>query len=190
MALDPQAALEQACSDAIISAAPPAGLSSYTTRSVGRTFDGQPPPLCGNYYVAIWSDNMRQSQSRTSLDELFHVFITLTMRCHLPYDRWIEHRDEMERRVNGIRALIHKDSLDFHVTRAANTLAGFTWSAVDTIKRVGWTEALAFDGLDPIQAVGPPWFHAHTDSTKVEVGIAQRSRFGKSRRIQSLATMA
>lgn len=185
MALQPQAALEQAVANALLASGQPNG-SGYPESMCGRMFDGEPPARCGNIYVSVWYDGQRGSDMRTCLDEHFGVYVTLSIRFTQPWDRIIIHRDDMECRANRIRALIHSDSLDFNISRAAGVLAGFDGAG----QAVGFREALSFGGFDGIQPVGPDWFHAHPDSQVAQVGIAQRIRFGKSRRVQALATMS
>ncbi len=154
-----------------------------------RMYDGRPAPLAGKHFISVWSDNQRESQSRTCLDEIYRLYVTITIRCSPPWDRWLDFRDELEARHDHIRALVHADSLDFRITRAAMALAHFTWDPANTADPIGWAEALAYDGADALQTVGPDWFHATTGSGMGEVGLAQKMRFGKSRRIQAMPTM-
>jgi hypothetical protein len=189
--LFPQAALEQAIVNAIKVSTPPSGLSGYNGDNLcRRTYNAKPPPLTGNYFVGVWSDGARPNQSgaRDYADHLFSVFVTVVVRFTQPFDRWLEHRDELEKRVHAIEALIHGGNPGYTYMRAAETLADFTHSAADTTRRVGWCEALMSEGIDPIQDCGPEWFHAKTP-TALECGCAQRIRFGKARRIQNAATM-
>lgn len=189
--LYPQAALEEAVAAAIRTSAPPSGLNGYNGLNLcRRMYDGKPPPLMGQYFVSVWSDNSRQNQAgaRDYVDHLFPVFVTVTMRFTQPPDRWVEHRDELEKRVHGIEALIHGGNPGYTYMRAAEALADFTHSAADTTRRVGWIEALMSEGFDPIQPVGAEWLRA-TSPTSLECGVAQRIRFGKARRIQASATM-
>jgi len=147
-------------------------------------FDGEPPPRCGNVWASVWHDGGRTSEMRTCLNEVHGVYVTLTIRLTRPFDQWVQHRDELELRANDIRALIHKDQYNFAICRAAAVLAEFDQTGSQPI---GWREALMFDGFDAIQTVGNAWFKANPDSGP-EVGIAQRIRFGKARRIQALFT--
>lgn len=178
MPLDPQAALEQACVNAIKTSL------SYAAKDCQRCFDGQPPPLCGPVFCSVWHDNSRTCNSRgDALDEQFGVYVTLTIRTVQPYDRLVQHRDDMERRMNAIRALIHKDSLNFSISNAAAVLADLDSGAS---RPIGFREGLAFERFDAIQLVGGSWFRADPSST--ECGLAQTARFGKSRRVQRTAT--
>ena len=187
--LQAQAALETAVVNALL-AAPPAGLESPSAQCA-RMYNGQPPPKCGNVFLSVWYDGQRGTDNqRTKLTELFGVYITLTLRFVLPFDRWLRHRDDMEARMNAIKVLICQDTWNYSIINAANTLAGFRSSGTgDTTKPVGWAEALVFQGFDAIQEVGPDWFHARVEhATEKDVGIAQRIKFGMARRVQYIQT--
>ena len=180
MALEPQAALEQAVLAAIQAA--PLGGFTWTSYNSGRTFDGEPPPRCGNYWLSIWSRGDRTSEAKTSLNEMFKVFATLTIRATQPYDRLLAHRDDLEAKLNRISALIHQDVWSYTVSRAADTLASLDGSG----QPVGYREGLMFEGYDPVELKGGAWFHA--DPAKTEVGLAQTARFGKCRRVRAVVT--
>jgi len=187
--LQPQAALETAVLNALLAQAP-AGLE-YPASQCKRMYDGQPPPKAGNVFVSVWYDAQRGSLGqRTYLGELFGVYITLTLRFVLPFDRWVQHRDDMEARANAIKVLICQDTWNYSIINAANTLAGFRNSGTGSTQApVGWCEALVFQGFDPIQDVGPDWFHAHVEhAAERNVGIAQRIKFGMAKRIQAILT--
>lgn len=188
--LSPQAALEQAVVNAI--QAMTGGDFTYATDAYcRRMYDGHPPPLMGNYFVSVWYDARRDSSAkRTYLDELFGVYLTITLRFVQPFDRWLVHRDEMEARANALKVLICQDSYNYSIINAANILAGFRSSGQSPASQpVGWCEALVFQGYDPMQEVGADWFRAHVNSTSLrDMGIAQRLKFGLARRVQSIPT--
>ncbi len=197
MALEPQAALEQAVLQAILNAPALPGTDPSSTvgagyvpymlnRSAKRMFDGKPPPGCGNVFVSVWYDGQRQQSSRNCLDEIMGVYVTTTIRFSQPADRWEKHRDDLEKRNNAIRALVHKDTLDYRIIRAAQALAGYVQN--DPTHPQGWVEALCFDRFDAIQPAGPSWFRSDTPDSS-EAGISQTIRFGKARRIQDLRDM-
>lgn len=180
MALEPQAALETAVRDAIRSTL------GYTQRDCERMYDGRPAPTAGDWFVSVWSPSGRSSSSRTCLDEQFSVHVTLTARVALPYDRRLRIRDELERRINAIRALIHKDNLNWSILRAANTLADL--SHTNNTKSVGFCESLMLEGLDPLQEVGGDWFSASGSQAPSITGLVQTARFGAARLVQALST--
>jgi hypothetical protein len=182
MPLQPQQALETAVVNAVIAAD-----LGYTALNgtIGRTFDDRPPPSCGEVYVAVWSDNSRESTARTCLDERFQLCVTITLRASkTPFDRRVQVRDDLELRMNQIRALVHGDSWNFGITNAANALADFGDSPT---KRPRFAEALAFLGLDAIREVDASWFHARPSDQPA--GVAQTARFGRSRRLQDMTLM-
>jgi hypothetical protein len=183
--LEPQDALERAVCDAILAGGAPGG-GEYPQSQVKQMFDGQPEPRMGQRFISVWHDGRRRSEMRTCLNEVFEVHVTLTVRCTQPFDRWLIHRQDMERRLNAIAALIHADSLDFRISRAASRLAGYDGPG----QPVGFREALAFDGFDPIEVQGPSWFAAEAEASRVDEGLSQRARFRMSRRVQALATMS
>ena len=184
MALEAQAALEGA-----VKARLQTDLS-LTDAECDRMFNDHPPPRCGQRFISVWSDNARESIAKTSLKERFRVFVTITIRTQHPWDLMVKHRDALEVLANNVRASIHNDSYDFRIISAANTLAAFTWASASS-SPVGWTEALMFQGMDPIREVGPEWFSARppdSPTVKVEVGLAQTLRFGQALRTQALGS--
>ncbi len=156
----------------------------YADGDCDCTHNGQPPPRCGDVFVAVWSRQERESLSRTCLDEVYSVLVTVTLRSRLPFDRLVQLRYKMATRLSAIRALIHKDSLDQRIIRAANTLADYSWTAPD--KPAGFFEGLAYEGMEPIMEVDGEWFHAQSQKY---AGLAQTVRFGKARRAQALSKM-
>lgn len=197
--LQSQAALEMAVLNAILQAGPMNGYPAYTKANAKRMFDGQPPPSgLGPVFVSVWYDGQRQADGRTKLDEQFGVYVTLTLRTsHLPYDQWVNARDEMEARLNAIRVLIHQDCWNYAISNAANALAGFRVSSNPTVTLpatvglpVGFAEGLAFTGFSTVETKGPDWFSAEPPKQggKIEVGIAQTARFAKARRVQAVTT--
>ena len=89
--LDPQAALEEAAAELLRKA------HNWTPAQCKRMFDGTPPPLHGHFFVAVWSDNARQTDGqRTQLTEYFQVLVTISVRLDAtPFDRWVQRRDEL-----------------------------------------------------------------------------------------------
>jgi hypothetical protein len=178
-----QAALEQAVVNALV-----ASLGYVEGKDVARCFDGRPHPKAGERWVSVWSDGRRESNSRSCLDEVVGVNVTLTGRLSAaPFDRWVTVRDDVEARLNRIRALVFLDTWNHGIINAAAALADLEASNQSApTKRVGYREALAFLGYDAWQEVGPDWFHASGDKV---CGVAQTARFGRARRIQAMATM-
>lgn len=174
--LQPQAALEVAVRDSIRAAL---GLRADQCDCM---FNGQPPPRCGLRFVSVWYDNQRTNRSPVALDEIYGVYVTVTVRITLPFDRWIQHRDDVEALANAIRAVVQRDSYNFLISAAANNKAGFDRPTTP----IGFRGALVFDRFDPLQVASGPWFGAKPDAK--DQGLTQTIRFGKSRRVQAQLT--
>lgn len=191
----PQAALERAVVTILQTSenATPAGLG-WTARECGRTYDGRPMPnMGGEWFAAVWHDGSRQAGPNvaTCLEEDHGVYVTVTVRTNrIPFDRWHEHlRDQLEYRVNQVRALLGRDTYNNRVINAANALADFRSAGhPGGSYRVGFTGLWLWQGDDPIQEVGPEWFHARLDQTDI-CGLAQRVKFGGIKRIQAWSTV-
>lgn len=184
MALEPQAAYEQAVVNAI------RAQLGYPESQCGRGLDGRPPPACGPVWVSVWGEGKRPADPPDdNLDERFGVNVTVTIRTAAAWDRIIRHRDELEGRVNAIRALVQRDSLDHSLKNAANALAGRTHSAADTARRVGFCEPLALEGIDAVRECGEDWFMAKSKAKGgPPAGLAQTVRFGGARLLQASGT--
>jgi hypothetical protein len=184
--LEAQAALEQAVVD-LLRATPPVGLG-LRRAECERMYDGQPPPAAGDFFASVWYDGQRGTTSqRTNLDEIFGVYVTLTVRFTLTPDRWVKHRDFLEKRANQVKALLAKDARDYRVVRAAARLAGLrNPGSGDFGRPPGWTLGLVFMGFDALAPVGADWFSA--ESRDAHIGAYQRIRFGQAQRIQAVAT--
>ena len=183
-ALQPQAALETAAMNAIRQQL------GYTRINCQRMWNGEPPPNMGLVFVSVWAPGGRESimQTQTCLDERYGFNVTVTVKFKEPFDRWLIHRDDLEMRCNAIRALLHLDSYDNRIIRAANLLARFDdFSDDQPSLHVGFRESITFMHLDDIQEVGAAWFKSHVD--KPDVGGAQTIKFGKVRRLQGLLQM-
>lgn len=195
MPLQPQAALETAVLDALRTAtdADPAGLG-YTSAFSGRSVDGRPAPLCGEYYAAVWHDGSRQAGRGvlTSLDEVHGVYVTLTVRTgRLPWDRWAELRDRLESLANAVQRLVHSDAWGYRIVGAANTLAGYRDAGTPgaNVAAAGFAEPLRWEGTDAVSPEGPDHFHADLSRpSAADVGLSQRVRFGGCRRVQAIIT--
>lgn len=184
--LQPQAALETAVVNAILAADLSGG---YTSATVKRTWNGEPDARAGNVFVSVWSGGSRQPDraKRTALDERFSLAVTITVRCSRPRDQWVIHRDDIECRLNAIRALIQQDALSNTILNAANVLAGYrnAGSSPPYTSPVGFCEALCWEGTDDVQEANSSWFSAKADKGEA---LHQTARFGQARRIQAIAT--
>jgi hypothetical protein len=189
--LEPQAALEQAVVNFLRRSAtstPYAGLA-YKASECDRTYDAQPPPAVGDVFVSVWSPLGRHGvvKHTSGVEEPYTVMVTISLRATLPFDRWLRHRDDVERRANRVIDLIAPDALDYRVTREAAALAGFEQGASLTAP-IGWVEALNYEDMGDVEEVGPSWFQAETESEPgMPVGFALTVRFGGNRRVRKLS---
>jgi hypothetical protein len=154
------------------------------------TFDGEPPPRCGQRFVAVWSDeaHLPGPANGVALDEYHGVVVTATVRFSLPFDRWREERARLRALSRRVIVELARDRWDNRVINAANALAGMRGGASAAAKPVGFTEGLYWAGSEPVRKVGPDWFHGSIDSGDHEVGAAQSHRFTGARRVQALLT--
>lgn len=184
MAMEPQEALEEAALKLLRDGS---GEYRYDADNSGAMFDGEPRPACGRVWLSVWSDNSRRALSKTSLEEVFTLKVTLTLRSsQLPWDQWVRLRREMERRLNRVRVELHRDCYDSRVGRLASSLLGGDGQG----QKVGFREHLAFEGAEPIRRVGPDWFKAEIDRISAnDSGLAQTLSFGGLKLIQRLDTM-
>jgi hypothetical protein len=155
----------------------------YKDNQCDVTFDGRPPPACGQDFVGIHR-GPRNNQSTTALEIAYEFKITMTKRVDRPYDRI--GRDLMEQalmglddRADAIIKLIHEDA-GGNLLAKANAIIGDQAN--------GFTELPIFLGDDGGRLVGGEWFHAEPDSQ--EVGIALELRFGRALRIQRIEDIA
>lgn len=185
MPVSPQAALEQAVVNLLRSAG---GMGLPASKCGRSVLDGQPPPVMGPEYVAVWSKSGKRPGQALARDQVLSVMVTVTVRLALPFDRAVEHRDRLEALCDSVVDLVALDRHDFRVCRAANTLAGFrSAGAPDGISDAGFCEPLAWQGTDDAVEVGPDWFHATLEQADRNCGYAQTVRFGGARLIKDFA---
>lgn len=181
--MEPQAALEQAACDYLLARL--GETFGYTAKNLGRNFDGRPPPYSGLWYVSVWHTGERSNNpsARDYLDERHGLSVTLSYRVQAPFDRRVVARDEMERRMNAVRAALHGDCSLWVVSNAAGELAniGHTLGR----KGVGFIEGLQLTGLSEVNEVGPDWFQADSRQSASLTGFAQTASFQGPRRMQT-----
>lgn len=178
-----QAALEQAAVDAVL-----AGGLGYKAHECGRCFGGRPPTTKGDVWVGVWGTAERRSASRACLDEVLGLRVTLSMRAgRRARQTWHLFRDEVEQRLAAIAALIHRDSRDHCVIRAANLLGGLeigdgTWT---TTKPAGFIRGLMLESLSPVEVKRHEWWESDEQG---DAGLAQTAAFTGARRIRATST--
>ena len=157
----------------------------YTAKNSGRTGFGEPPPTCGPTFLSVWHDGSRTITSKTMLDELHGLSVTVTVRCELSWDRVVKERDKLEKRLNAVIAMLQKDCHDSRVMNAANKLAGLDAFG----QAIGFRVPMQCVGLDPVQRKGPDWFAADLAAGgDPPSGLAQTARFKGPQRVRSIPT--
>lgn len=149
-------------------------------------FNGQPPPNCGEVFVAVHPGGWRAEEVE-GLAEEFGVAVTVTVRVgKAPLDRMGPNAlvgptgEALTQRLEAIRALLHMDKGAYPVLALANATIG---SGAN-----GFVEPLRFlDGGTP-QECGPDWFSTDWDGggRLPPVGIAQTLTFGRAKRYQTV----
>lgn len=158
--------------------------------------NGEPPPSCGNVYVAVHGGKSRPGQANDrNLYELFDFSVTLTMRVVIPMDRIGDQliarnirlvpegqRQGLNARVEQLRALLH---MNWKMT----VLTGQDPpSANDNI--VSWASGVVYGFCEPARyqgpevpvLVGPDWMGADPDSD--QFAIKAELRFAGAKRFQ------
>lgn len=156
----------------------PPGLG-YETRQCEVGWDGQPPPMAGQVFVAVHPGSIT-SQSDQAMDEYYDLTVTLSMRLgQFPVDRWGERSlilsdTGLYARAEAIRALLH---MNYPVQDAANAIIG----AQDN----GFVETIRYLGMGALREQGPDWWWAESEQqTEAPVGLSVEIRLGKARRVQ------
>lgn len=181
-------ALLQAVRNTLRAAAPSGLAYTYKECELSQP-QGQPPPRCGKWFLAVWAGGSRNfGGNRYVLDREYDVVVTMTMRINEPFDRIYQILDEASTgfydRSDAIIGLIHKDSYNFNVSNQANTILTDPSTGDEP---VGFRVPLAFLDDSGPRLVGPDWFHADPESG--EFGVVMDMRFGRARRLQNLANI-
>jgi hypothetical protein len=148
------------------------------------SFDGSPPPVCGERFVAVHAGSWVGSGNRNCLEEVYGVQVTVTVRMgRAPRDRIGNllvgpEGEALDRTLEAVRASLHADPRSEWVRQRANEIIG--------VADNGFVETLAFLGGGQPQAKGPEWFGAVVgeDQGPMPVGIAQTLTFGRAKRVQ------
>lgn len=148
---------------------------------------GQPPPACGKWFAGIWAGGSR-CQSRVSLDQVFDLTVTLTMRIEEPFDRIRERLVEQTLGFHDlaekIADIVHKDSWTHHIQYRANRYLQDLYAGEEPL---GFREGLGMLNDVVPRIVGGNWFHAQTEAQ--EVGLVQDVNFGYARRIKVMSNL-
>lgn len=153
-------------------------------------FDGRPPPRAGKKFVSVHRGGRRNTARNNTLDELYYVDVTLTLRVNEPFDKL--GANLLELATTGlddigdqIRAIIHMNE---PIRSAANTYienAANAWP-VPPAQVYVFSEPLRYLDEDLPQEVGAYWFSA-TPEQDGFLGVALTMHFGEARCAQPLA---
>lgn len=156
---------------------------------------GQPPPRCGNQFVAI-HDGMMSSNADNQLLELYSFSITLTMRVTAPLDRIGDQllyrnisrlplgvRQGFYAKAEQLRALLHMNwkfvvLLNQTPNSANDNLA--EWASSGQV--YGFCEPMRFLNMESAKLVGGEWFSSDPESE--DVGVKATLSFGNCKRMQ------
>lgn len=155
--------------------APSTGLG-LDDKSCDEQPDGQPPPMAGEWYVAV-TEGSWTNDATECLDESYGVEITITRRTTFsPSDRVnVAVKRELRRKAAEIRAAIHGRE---EPRIAANT-------RLDANVENVFVEPLRFRSAGKIEPKGPDWFWAE-GMTNPPTGVAITLIFGGARRVQTI----
>lgn len=146
-------------------------------------WDGQPPPMAGQVFVAVHPGAVR-SDHDLSLRETVALDLTLSMKTGgLPVDRYGEQSVVLATtgiyaRAEAIRALLH---MNYTVLNDANAGQSYSIGASDN----GFVEPLKFLSMTPPQERGPEWFWGESEfSGDAPAGLSITLSFGNAVRVQ------
>lgn len=152
-------------------------------------FDGQPAPVCGEWFYAVHAGDWRGDSADADLQELIGVNVTVTRRvAFAPNDR--QGLDVWAKAKVGLDAVLRKIVVAIHhkydVMNAANVLM-----EADAAGSWGFDEPLLFLNGGMPAPKGPPWFAAEDAGTGkfANAGMAQTLVFGRAKRVQPIESM-
>jgi hypothetical protein len=164
--------------------------------------NGQPPPRCGKWFVAIHGGKATAGQANdNNLFELYEFVVTVTMRVVVPLDkvgsqqialnvvRELALKQGFNARVEKLRAFLHMN-WDMVVTTnndppsANDNLVAWLDGTVEQV--YGFSEPMRWIGATQSVMHGGEWFAAEADAE--DVGISADLRFHKAKRFQPQTT--
>lgn len=177
--------------------APANGGLGFVAAECEVMFDGQPPPICGERFSAIWPGEWTGHYVEGA-DEMLGVNVTVTLRVgKVPRDRMGVNAlvgptgQNLDQLLESIRAKLHMDPGPRTATDARNypvlTMANAYITALLGPNN-GFVEPLQFQNGGRPEPKGPEWFEAASDveGATPPVGIAQTLSFGGARRLQTI----
>lgn len=170
---------------------------NYGVQECGIEDSGQPPPVCGNVYVAIHNGRTRPGEANdNNLFELYDFTVTLTMRVTIPLDRVgdqliarnialvpLGQRQGFNHKVEQLRTFLH---MNWRMTvlygNGAPASANDNLIAWGTGTVYGFCEPARYQGVEGPRLVGGEHFHADPDSD--DVGLTADLQFVGAKRFQ------
>jgi hypothetical protein len=153
--------------------------------------DGQPPPGCGKWFVAVHELPSRQT-GINRIDEYFSYAITLTARVTAPPDR-LGHAElarqlagkiGFNRRLHRLKMFLHQN---WDVLQLANNY--LVEIAADAPLVYGFCEAGRLADTERPTFVGPDWFDAEVSTgTEDHMGLKAQASFVDIRRFQPIGS--
>lgn len=168
----------------VLQAAAPNGLALPTAQCQVMT-DGQPPPACGELFVAVHPGEWTTDDVE-GLKERFGFEITVTVRvAKVPRDELGINAlvgptgKSLDDWLEKIRAHLHLDSVSDQIINTANTTIGAANN--------GFVEPPRFRGCGRPEIRGPDWFSAEPyHGATAPVGLSQTLRFSDAVRVQRI----
>ncbi len=158
---------------------------------------GEPPPRCGNVFVAVHGGRKRPGDANdNNLYELYGFSVTLTMRVTVALDRIgdqemarnialvpLGQRQGFDHKEEQLRALLHMNwnmvvKQSQTPPSANDNLA--TWVGSGTV--YGFCEPARYQGPEPVRLVGGEHFAA--DPKSMDMGLVTELRFDGAKRFQ------
>lgn len=163
-----------------------AAVPAVTSESVEIQPDGQPDPMCGEWYASVCQGDWRGDSGDWDLGERVGVEVTVTRRLgYAPADRWgpVTWAEAGKGFYAVLRLIVANVHLSETVRIAANAELGLTSGGAG-----GFVEALRFQSGGRPERKGPDWFGAEeaVDGRRrvANAGLAQTLAFGDAYRLQ------
>lgn len=152
---------------------------------VARSFEGQPFPHSGQWFVGIAENGFSNSNmNSTCLDELYSVKVVLTFKMAFAPKKSIEavfsEQDHMRDLTRKIVVALHQQ---WDVINTANEI--LNPGETDTVN--GFIECLRFANASAVQQRGADWVWADSDNPPTV--YVRELNFVKARRVQTLESM-
>lgn len=153
-------------------------------------FDGQPPPMCGQEFIAVHEGEWDITDDDYDLDETYGVIVTVTRRVgNHPIDKigsdvlYGSGSKPVNNRCREIITSLHHNNQ--YIRLRANDL-------LNTLTGEGFITPLRIISPGRAEIKNHAWFHAappDSGSGAEQIGVARSLSFTGARRIQGISTM-